>query len=241
MNSINRVSKVLLGVILLMITVLGIAHAGFFTVNTNDGIDQVGLPTAFLTDPASDVASNYDILNFWVFSDANPPTEFYFRAELSAYLPIESYLEARLDCNNNSNFDDPADVLVTYLPVSAGESDAVYPVSGDWGNTDTYLAIYGEPTSTTGAYEWRSPVGGGTVDWSACLSGQINVQLATVEGSGFTDVDVTASRGFDVPTAVTLQQIAPSSHEIQYPLIVGLLVLVGAAITAFLIRRGHTL
>ncbi len=238
MNSINRVSKVSLGVSLLMITVLGIAQAAFFTVNTNDGIDQTGLPTAFLVDPASDAAANYDILNFWAFSDANPPTEFYFRAELDGYLPIESYLEARLDCNNNGNFTDAADVLVTYLPVSTGESDAVYPVSGDWSNWDTYLTIYGEPTSTTGAYEWRSPVGGGTVDWSACLSGQINIQLATADTFG-TEMDVTASRGFDVPTAVTLQQITSSSHGTIFPLIMGLLALVG--VTAYLMRRRRTL
>jgi hypothetical protein len=239
MNRINKVSRVLLGVSLLMITVMGIAHAAFFTINTNDGIDQTGLPTAFRVDPSGDPA-NYDILNFWAVSDANPPTEFYFRAELDGALPSGAYLEARLDCNNNGIFTESVDVLVDYQPFDTTTPDSIYYWNGDWSTYgDDYNTIYGEPTATTGAYEWRAPTSGiGNVVWTDCLSGQINVQLATVEPFG-TDQDTTVSRGFDVPTAVTLQQITPSSHGTIFPLIMGLLALVG--VTAYLMRRRRTL
>lgn len=219
--------------VLVVLTTFTIAYAAFISINTNDGAVDVNWPaTPFRNDAAGDASAGYDIINFWVGTDANPPTQYFFRADLDAAMSgTNPFLEARLDCNNNGNFEEAVDVWVDYIPAT----DDTQVWAGDLSVDHVQPASYGEATSTTGVYEWKAATSGGSVSWSACLSGTPSIILVTIDDT--TVVDDTVARNIDVTTAVTMQRlnaVAPSRALVLGGLM-SLLLLAGFA-AVFVIR-----
>jgi hypothetical protein len=189
-----------------------LAGSNAITINTNDGLDDPNwTETPFRHDPAGDAGSGYDIRSFWVGADAYPPNTFFFRAELNAALPVEGYVEARLDCNLNGEYFDSSDISVIYVPFSSSIDDAVYVTQGDFNGMDFYRPEHGEATSTTGAYEWKAPATGTNTDWTSCLGEQVSVILVTVSYPASRDEDLTEARIFGAPTAVDLVDLRAAS------------------------------
>jgi hypothetical protein len=237
-NFTRNLKHVWVAIALTLIIVLmtfTIAYAAFISINTNDGLVDSNWPaTPFLTDPTGDAAPGEDIQNFWVGTDANPPTVYFFRAQLATWMPTTSnyFLETRLDCNNNGSFFDSADVVVDYSPMA----DLTDVLNGTFANEDTQPNTFGEVTNATGVYEWKAATSGPNVNWGQCKSGShINVMLATVDPT-FIDVDTTSSRGFNVPTAVTLRDLSAQSSAATSTLPLAVLVL-ALGVGALLITR----
>jgi hypothetical protein len=203
----------LVAAILAALLIASTVFAAFFTINTNDGLDDPNWPVSpFTTDPTGDAPSNYDIQSFWAGTDANPPNNYYFRADLVGTLSmaIDDYLFSRLDCNDNGSMADSVDVLIGYVP----ETDTLLVAQGDLTNLDSMPgSSLGEVTSS-GNYEWRVPTSGGSVDWSACETGHIKIDLVTVDNDYFGGIqDQTTSHGFNVPTAVTLRSLSAGIQQ----------------------------
>ena len=218
----------------------GIAYASFISnINTTDGAIDSNWPTTAIIPDANDVANdNYDILNFWWGTDANPPTVFYFRAELVGTLPTDgSWLEAQLSCDNDEDFFEAVDVLVEWFP----SSDTGSILNGTASYSDPLGAAWGEAIATHN-YEWKVPTSASV--WNTCKAAtNIRVRLETYD-SFVVAQDTTASRGYHVPTAVTLQRLdgtATHQNGIAVALSVGL-VLVGLVV-AYSIwhKRKHNL
>ena len=229
-NHRKYVTSIVASLVIALISA-SVACAAFISINTNDGLNDSNWPTTpTITDPnEGSINDNYDILNFWVGTDAATPGMFYFRAELAGILPscpgCGDFLEARLDCDNDGDFFEAADILVEYIP----ENDGVYVYNGDISTYDTEsLSVKGEKTSTN-AYEWRAPTTGGNVNWTTCRTATtISVMLATVK-QDLTDQDVTTSRGYNVPTVITLHHFDSASTNTNHVVMVsaGILFVVG--------------
>lgn len=189
--------------VLVILTTFTIAYAAFISIDTNDGGVDTNWPAApFRNDDSGDASTGYDIIDFWVGTDANPPTQYFFRADLDAAMSgTNPFLEARLDCNNNGIFDEAVDVLVDYVP---GADETWVYAGNDINISHPQPATSGEETATAGVYEWKASTSGGPVSWTACLSGTPSIMLVTMEDD--TDMDTTEARRIDVVTAVTFQR-----------------------------------
>jgi hypothetical protein len=214
-NSRRALLTVSLTLVIVLMT-FTLAYAAFFSINTDDGLIDPNWPAApFMTDPAGDAASiGNDIINFWFGSDGNPPSEFYFRADLAPAVPPGNpsagdggmgplvFLIAKLDCDNNGSFVDDVDMWVVF---NAYKGETI-SANGSLSLMDQMPNTYGEFIGTT-AFEWKTSTSGINLDWGPCTSSsQINVMLTTVDGI-FTDLDTTTPKGYNVPTAITLQHL----------------------------------
>ena len=204
-NLVRKPKHILLSLLLSLLIGLmtyTVAYAVFISIITDDGLLDGGWPV----DPFPVVAvggedPGYNIQAFWVGTNADPPTEYYFRADLDAAMPAGGFLEARLDCNGDGDFVDAVDVLVDYQP----DVDGTVVLDGTETNIDSQPDEYGEATDTDFVYEWKASTSGINVNWSACLANPVSIMLATMD-STLTPRDTTSAWGINVPTAVTFQR-----------------------------------
>jgi hypothetical protein len=217
-----------------------VAYAAHVTIDTNDGaVDTNWSAVPMLYDDGGDgVADNYNIAEAWMGNNASPPTEFYFRVNLwnSGLLPVNSSLEAALDCNQNGLFDEVVDVTVAYQLLSGG-LELVVECQGDLSACDTDgspTALGEEITGTPNNYEWMANTSG-TVDWSNCL-GAVDVQFRSwdLNSPSVTPQDETAVRGYSVPNVVTLKSFTAQNRVLPAAAIVLGVVAVGGLVV---IRR----
>lgn len=230
--------KYTMGIVAALVIALisaNVAYAAFISnINTTDGsIDSNWPITATITD-ANDVADdNYDILNFWVGTDAYPPTVFYFRAELVGTLPTDgSWLEAQLSCDNDEDFFEANDVLVEWFPYN----DSGNILNGTASYSDPLGVAWGEAIAPHN-YEWKTPTSASI--WDTCKAAtNIKVRLETYDVS-VSAKDTTASRGYHEPTVVTLQRFdgVATNHDRATAALVGILLLIGFVFAYFIWRK----
>jgi hypothetical protein len=200
---------------ILTLATFSIAYAAHTTINTTDGFVDANWSsvTVFRNDGDDIGDNNYDINQAWI-ANTSDNSAFYFRVSLvgSGQLPHDySSFEARLDCNQNSNYFDSADVIVYYA--IDGTTEEIVECQGDEypqcdftqvpNNSDANPASFGEEISSTPHnYEWRADPYNGDTDWSQCF-GQINGQFTSYTG-GFILQDSTVTGVYNTPTAVKM-------------------------------------
>lgn len=221
--------------LLLAITIAGTALAIDRAINTNDGVvdpDWQSIP--FASDPVGDGPGAGDIVNVWVSSNS-ATSELAFRLQVNAMLSQSYMIFARVDCDGDGlTYNDPDDRTVFYHP----QSDAMYEASGDGNSLDPLHRDYGESISLNTNFEWKVVLSdSGYVGWSSCAS-QPYVLFEITNFLGNV-VDDTVARAFDVPTAVTLEQMQarPQQHPLVafLPLVGG--VFAGAGVLVLRRRR----
>jgi hypothetical protein len=216
-----------------------VAYAAHVTIDTNDGVvdtDWGSVP--MLYDDGGDVTANYDIAEAWMGNDAASPSEFYFRVNLegTGRLPIDSVLEARLDCDQDGLFNESVDITIYYWIIS-GPDEILLECQGDNSVCETNPDSFGEEITVSAPpynYEWKADVSTGVgteADWSACM-GTVDVQFAS--GNGAATQDLTTTRGYSAPTAVTLKTFAVQNQVLPIATIVLGVVAVGSLVV---IRR----
>ena len=203
---------VVAAVLALSLIITSIAFAAPTTIDTTDGgVDGNWANVSVLRDDGDDIGNdNYDINQAWI-ANAADNSAFYFRVSLvgTGQLPHDySSFEARLDCNQDGDFQDAEDVVVYYALNGANE-ELVECQGSDYsecdfkaGNTsDTNAITFGEEISAGSYnYEWRADTTNGDADWLNCF-GPINVQFASLD-STFAPQDTTEWRSYSVPLSV---------------------------------------
>jgi hypothetical protein len=66
-------------------------------------------------------------------------------------------------------------------------------------------------------YEFKVPMGGGTVNWFQCALGSIDIGFDTFDGSAA--IDTTDFRGFNVPTVVDVTEVTASPSRSGTPML----------------------
>jgi hypothetical protein len=143
--------------------------AAIGSINANDGQVDPNWGASFDTG-TSNPGSPYELVNFYVNTDAAIPTRFYFRWETMGTINGSfDQVVALLDCNGNGGYADSSDLFVRYTPNNSPNVDLVEVYQGDWSANDAYFpnSIYGELVGNN--IEVSPPVTG-TVNWSACLA-----------------------------------------------------------------------
>lgn len=194
--------------------------AALGTINPNDGAVDANWGTPMGAGTLSP-GNQYEIVNFYVNTDASTPTRFYFRWETAGALTSKfDFLKVSLDCNNNNSYSDAVDVFVEILP--SGSAGDKYVVSrGSGGATDSS----GSPTNLVervGNNVEVAPTVGPNVDWSACLASNPTIFAESINFGG-PGRDVTTKRVYNLPTAITLSSFGAQSSGT--PLMAGMALL----------------
>lgn len=230
-----RRTYVLLFALFLMMFATAV-YAATATINTDDGaIDSNWADVAILyDDPDNDslAPSDAELDKVWIANNGARDT-FYFRAD-SLVAPADTELiAAKLDCNQNGAYTDPADVIVL---VDAFQ-DIAFECQGNTYNGSCYqdqpqdnngTAASEEINVGNGAFthEWSGSTAG-NVDWSSCLD-TINVQFAAVLISDYAvEDDVTEPQSYNVITAVSFQSFAARGPSSRLLLLAGLCLALG--------------
>jgi hypothetical protein len=215
-----------------------VAYAAHVTIDTNNNAVDDWSTVPMLYNDGGDVAANYDIADAWMGNNASL-SEFYFRVNLqgTGRLPLDSVLEARLDCNQDNDFIDNGDITIYYW-IYSGPTEVLLECRGDGSVCETNAVTFGEEIlGTPNNYEWKADVStgvSGEADWSACL-GTVNVQFAS--GNGAATQDETIIRGYSAPNAVTLKSFAAQNQVPIAAIAVSVVALGGLVVIRR--RKGH--
>ena len=130
--------KVLMGMLyagLFAILLVTVAYAATTTIDTNDGsVDANWSQVTMLRDDPDDDGNTYaEIDSVWIGNNSSLDT-FYFRVDSLMQSPDDELFVAKLDCNQNGNYDDAVDVAAIMDPYS---SDA-FECQGDTYNVTCY-------------------------------------------------------------------------------------------------------
>jgi hypothetical protein len=246
MTKIKR-SLHLLAIIFGMALVMpGVALAAHFTISTTDSSvsDWTGVEATVTDGDDAGVDDNWDINQAWVANNSDQ-SEMYFRVNLvgsGAFPGLATYrfIEARVDCNRDSDHTDAEDVVVYYDPASssAGECQGNnYPDCSPSYALDENGDSFGQNISgTPNNYEFKADTANGKVDWSAC-NGQVSVTFATFyygTPPGNVTYDSTSAVEINVPTVVKMNDISArskSTNRVSMVLIIaGVLLITGQSI-----------
>ena len=204
----NKIRITLAVLFLLLIPVTG-ALAYFATINTNDNaVDSGWSASPLIRNSNSDGAAGYEIVNYWLVTDSNPPGNVYFRADLAGILDPDGVLAAELDCDS----DNLIDYQILYYPPGSAFDDTVIIQDVNAINYDIYSSTtLGEQISSV--YEWQVPVAGSFVNLTSCLANTFSTQLAAYYDDGsssFLEEDITSEIELNTTTAVTLSSFETS-------------------------------
>ena len=208
----------------LLASLTTVALATNIAINTNDNALDGAWPAApFVSDPTSDAPSpNVDIFAARVvINHAVFPSEIAFRVDVNGQFPNTDgyFIRALLDCNRDGAMTGAGDVTIYLDPVD----DLINIMDGG-------LNLYSYPGLTDKAevivivnpgwyvYEFKVPMGDGTVNWNWCTLGNIDITFETYDGGG-TIMDTTTSRGFDIPNAVDVTEVKGSSSRSTVPML----------------------
>ena len=239
MSSKKHYIGILVTAVAALLVFSSVAYAAYVTINTDNTVVDNWSAVPVLYNDGGDVTANYDIADAWMGNDAASPSEFYFRVNLqgTGRLPIDSVLEARLDCNRNGFFNEAVDITIYYWITSGGEY--LLECRGDNSVCETNPTSFGEEIlGTPNNYEWKADVStgvGNEADWSACL-GTVDIQFAS--GDGSVTQDLTTARGYSVPNVVTLKSFAAQNQVLPVAAIVLGVVAVGGLVVIRR-RKGH--
>lgn len=200
----------------LAISLTTVALATNIAINTNDNTIDINWPAApFLSDTTGDVGdSNVDIFAARMATNhLVTPSDIAFRIDLMGQFPNTNgyFIRALLDCNRDGFMTHFRDVTIYLDPVD----DVIYVRDGALnedihvGPTDKAEVVHFGGLAYT--YEWKVPMGGGTVDWSGCQLGAIDVTFDTYDASVPEVMDTTDTRSFDIPNAVDITGVKGSS------------------------------
>ena len=229
-----------------------VAYAGYVTIDTTNNqvdIEWSGVSMLVDDDNLDWPGSDYNIDKAWVGNNAADPSEVYFRVDLvDGPLPSGGdSLEARLDCSTpaNDSYQDSEDILVYYfLGYSGPSSDDIAECQGNLAPDCTSASVehngvtFGEEVGTGPyTYEWKADISGIT-GWSDCLTGTINVQFATRNGTSEMDYTQWSEGGYSIPNVVTLKSFTAQNQVLPVAAIVLGVVAVGGLVVIRR-RKGH--
>lgn len=212
-NGLRRLSLSLrfAGMLVLCLTLAsvfpGVVRAAIAVINTNDGAwdSNWGNPLRVDGDDPG-VADDLDIDTFWVNTDGATPSTYYFG--LSTVAPLRTYGGVRVcvkvDCNGDGDVTDAVDKSLEINP-----GDTYYDTNGNSSSPwEINSAADGE---FIGRFLEARTNASGSISWAGCMASnpvikaEVRDWFCPNEGTMY---DETVLRGYDLPTAVRLQDFS---------------------------------
>jgi len=251
-QSLIRPIFIFIGVVGLLLLSYGTVAAVRYNIDLNETIptvdDWLGIPV-FVTDDLGDVpTADEDIINAWVAtSDTGSPVNLNFLVQVNASLAVngaERGVAAYIDCEDPDG-NPPNGVMEVWDRVLVYDKD-----NAQAGGEATILffgdlsQLYPFPDNAEfgqivdGYVEWGVPIAELPPDpgghQSNCRIGDsipANIYLATVNINSQENIDTTVWGGFDIATAVTMEDMNAKSSawnaDLAYVALGGVLVLTG--------------